>query len=252
MLTQHRPSGVPDGLPPDELESWSNELVAFLTSDNIPAKFRGWARGEADQLDAYMASADDLDAGFDGDEEVAAAPRAAAKPARQRPAKARRPAPAPRDDRMMVVQVPVQLGRLIVGVALGAVALLAIFGVHALTSGGDNASLPASAAAPSFDQARADQLQALLQQDPNNQDALFEIGEMNFQAARNEEAISWFTKLVALDPKNKHAMTDLGTANFNLSRPDLAKEWWQKVLIVDPNDVQAHYNMGFAYANRNT
>ncbi len=63
MLTQHRPSGVPDGLPPDELERWSNDLVAFLTSDNIPAKFRGWARGEADQLDAYMASADDLDAG---------------------------------------------------------------------------------------------------------------------------------------------------------------------------------------------
>ncbi len=120
---------------------------------------------------------------------------------------------------MMVVQVPAQVGRLIVGVALGAVALLAIFGVHALTSGGDNASLPTSADAPSFDQPRADQLNALLQQDPNNQDALFEIGEMNFQAARNEEAISWFTRLVALDPKNTHAMTDLGTANFNLEPP---------------------------------
>ena len=146
MLTQHRPSGVPDGLPPDELESWSNELVAFLTSDNIPAKFRGWARGEADQLDAYMASADDLDSTFDS-EEPAAPPPPAAKLA-QRPAKARRPAHAPRDDRMIVVQVPAQFGRLIIGVALGAIAIFAIFGVHALTSSGNSAPLPASSARP--------------------------------------------------------------------------------------------------------
>jgi hypothetical protein len=61
MLTQHRPSGVPDGLPPDELESWSNDLVAFLTSDNIPAKFRGWAR-TGQPARCLHGSADDLDA----------------------------------------------------------------------------------------------------------------------------------------------------------------------------------------------
>ncbi|MEK7692759.1 MAG: hypothetical protein AAB349_01040, partial [Chloroflexota bacterium] len=61
MLAQQRPAGVPDGVSPDELERWSNELVAFLTSDGIPASFRGWARKHADLLDAYMASAGDFE-----------------------------------------------------------------------------------------------------------------------------------------------------------------------------------------------
>lgn len=255
MLSQHRPSGIPDGLPPDELERWSNELVGFLTSDRVPTSFRGWAHRQADLLDAYMASASDLES--DGGEEEADGEEEPAAPA----VKARQQAPRPpkvggrrkTESRQgtLTLQVPDQAAKLIMGVVIGIVALGAIFGVRALTK--EDSALPKTggpdASAAPFDQTRASELEALLQTDPTNQEALFEIGEMNFQAARNEETIVWFTKLVELDPNHTHAMTDLGTANFNLGKPDIAKEWWTKVLAVDANDVQAHYNMGFAYAN---
>lgn len=265
MLAQQRPAGVPDGVSPDELERWSNELVAFLTSDGIPASFRGWARKNADLLDAYMASAEDFEADLsvgesdlDVDEEEqddapAGAPRALPALSKQkspRAAKAGRPIATAKEPRMLVLRVPEQVGKLGIGITIGVLALFAIFGVRSLTSGGGNGgSLPAIATVAAFDQARADELQSLLQQDPTNKDALFELGEIFFEGQRFDESIEALTKLVALDPANKQALNDIGTANFNLGRPDEAKVWWQKTLAVDPNDVQAHYNMGFVYAN---
>jgi tetratricopeptide (TPR) repeat protein len=253
MLAQKVPAGVPDGLSPDELERWSNELVAFLTSDGVPANFREWARTHADLLDAYMASAEDLDAEFDaGDDEDDAAPAPAAPPkqASPRAAKAgREQAAVAPESRDIVLRVPAQFGKLGAGVVIGALALLAIFGVRALASGGGGGSLPTMGTPPAFNQQRANELQTLLQQNPSNQDALFELGEMNFEAARYEDSISWLSKLVALNPADKQALNDIGTANFNLGRADEAKVWWQKTLGVDANDVQAHYNMGFVYAN---
>ncbi len=255
MLSQHPPSGIPDGLPPDELERWSNELVGFLTSDRVPTSFRGWAHRQADLLDAYMASASDLESDGGAEEEDGEGePAARAVTARQqapRPAKAGGRRKIESRQGTLTLQLPDQAAKLIMGVVIGIVALGAIFGVRALTK--EDSALPttggANTGAPPFDQTRASELEALLETDPTNQEALFEIGEMNFQAARNEETIVWFTKLVELDPNHTHAMTDLGTASFNLGKADIAKEWWKKVLAVDANDVQAHYNMGFAYAN---
>jgi tetratricopeptide (TPR) repeat protein len=256
MLALRPPAGIPEDLPPDELERWSNDLVAFLTSESVPANFRDWARKQASLLDAYLASAGDLESGLDLEDDEEDAPAPASAPVRAAPKapkgkKARqRSAPAAQQD-MMVLQVPAAAGKLIIGVVIGVVGIFAILGVLGLVNSGDGANaLPATDnAAPAFDQARADELQQILQQDPTNKDALFELGEMNFEAERNEEAISWLTKLLELDPTNTYAMTDIGTANFNLGQPDAAKEWWQKVLTVDPNYVQAHYNLGFAYAN---
>jgi Flp pilus assembly protein TadD len=260
MITASRTTGVPDGLPPDELERWSNDLVAFLTSEDVPVRFRQWAHSQADLVDAYMASAEDLDADDDVDDDdepdddvveeacVATAPRRT--PKRKSPRAPKRGVGGQRAATGSLPSGPG--GRLILGVIVGAVVLLAIIGVRSLVQDGSSdggSTLPAAAQAPAFDQARADALQALLQQDPNNQDALFELGELNFEGERFEASIEALTKLVALDPANKQALNDIGTANFNLGRPDDAKTWWRKTLAVDPNDVQAHYNMGFVYAN---
>jgi len=248
MLAQHRPTGVPDGLSPDELERWSNELVSFLTSDGIPATFRGWARKNAELVDAYMASAEDFEANVETEQAIATASSPAARPAPQPSAKQRPTAPKV-EPGMFVLRVPEQIARLSIGAAVGVLALLAIFGVRAMTSGSSGAALPSAVSTPTFNQARANQLQATLEQNPSDQDALFELGEINFEGGRYEDSIAWLTKLVELDPKQIQAITDIGTANFNLGRPDDAKTWWLRALTVDPNDVQSHYNMGFAYAN---
>jgi len=245
-----RLAGVPDDLPPEQLERWSNGLVAFLTSDTVPQQFRAWARAQADVLDAHLADAagfeeDDADEIDDvaGDDEpaVAAPPRRATA--------ARHARPRAREERAFTLRLPAQAGRLAIGILVGVVGLAAVLGIRELTSDDGAQALPGGPEASAFNEARAAELEAILQQDPTNKDALFELGEMNFQAQRYEDMIPWFSKLVEVDPSNTHALTDLGTAAFNLGRPAEAKIWWEKVLAVAPNDIQAHYNLGFMYAN---
>ncbi len=237
-------AGVPDDLTPAQFEQWSNELVAFLNSDGVPQQFRQWARTQADVLDANLASGE-LDEEETEQEPVPLRPAAAQQPARSAPRQQARAG-----DGMMVLQVPAQTGKLLLGVLIGAIVLGGVFAVRQATSGdGGGASLPTNADAPAFDEARASELQQLIEQDPANQDAIFELGEMNFQAGRYEDTTLWFTKLVELDPTNKHALTDLGTAAYNSGDAVNAKVWWEKVLAIDPNDVQTHYNLGFMYAN---
>ncbi|MDE3095375.1 MAG: tetratricopeptide repeat protein [Chloroflexota bacterium] len=249
MRTPERPAGLPEDLGPEALQQWSNDLVAFLGSDRVPDAFRGWADAQAAHVDAWLAAAGDLDDADDGSRVAATSP--ARGPARGRRADgAERPARAPAERRQANpggLLATGGAGKLLIGIAIGVIVLAGIAFLRG--SGGSGAALPNTAPTPAFNQARADELARLLQQNPANKDALFELGEMNFQAGRNAEAIASFTKLVALDPANGHAMRDIGTANFNLGRADEAKTWWLKALKVDPNDVQAHYNMGFAYAN---
>jgi tetratricopeptide (TPR) repeat protein len=252
MPTQQMP-GVPDGLPPDELEQWSNDLVAFLTSDRVPANFRPWARAQADQLDAYMASGGDLESAPASAEEPAvavAAPKAPKTP-QARPA---RPA-ASGEQRTMVLELPEKTGKLILGVLVGLFVLGAIYGIVALTNRGkaSSSTLPstANATALPFDDARAGQLMGIVQSDPSNKDALLELGDMNLNAERYTDAITWYTKLSAVDPTNKDVMNNISTANLYLGNTDAAKTWINKVLAIDPNNVAAHYNLGYVYASGN-
>lgn len=243
MGTKNSLAGVPGDLTPAQFEQWSNDLVAFLNSDGVPQQFRQWARAQAEELDANLASGD-ID-----DEEANQEPMPL-RPAAQQPARSAPRKQSPAGDGMMVLQVPAQTGKLLLGIVIGVIVLGGVFAVRQATSGdGDGASLPTNADAPAFDEARASELQQLIEQDPANQDAIFELGEMNFQAGRYEDTTFWFTKLVELDPANKHALTDLGTAAYNTGDAVNAKIWWEKVLAIDPNDVQTHYNLGFMYAN---
>lgn len=236
-------AGVPDDLTPAQFEQWSNELVAFLNSDGVPQQFRQWARTQADVLDANLAAGD-------LDEEEAEQEPVRLRPAAQPPARSAPRQQAPAGDGVMVLQVPAQTGKLLLGIVIGVIVLGGVFAVRQATSGDDGgSSLPTNAGAPTFDEARASQLQALIEQNPADQEAIFELGEMYFQAGRYEDTTLWFTKLVELDPTNKHALTDLGTAAYNTGDAVNAKIWWEKVLAIDPNDVQTHYNLGFMYAN---
>ncbi|HXH06747.1 MAG TPA: tetratricopeptide repeat protein [Vicinamibacterales bacterium] len=249
MTAHAAPAGIPEGLTPDELERWCNELAEFLTSPGIPEPFRAWARAQAERIDAYLATASELEpeAIEDEGEEIEPAPAPPARPRPSKQAARRRRAGRP----SAASALSTQGGKLLLGVAAGVVALAIVFGARELAGRGSSAGeLPRSGPAQAaFDEARAKELEALLQTDPSNRDALFELGEMNFQAGRYEEAIAWFTKLVEVDPSNVHALTDIGTANFNLGRPEEAKTYWLKALEVDPNDAQVHYNLGFLYAN---
>ena len=253
-MNAQRIAGIPDDLSREQLERWTNGLVTFLTSDGVPQPYRAWATEQADAIDGFVASGGDEGDALDDDPEddggaASSTAREVAPAPRRRPG-ARQSRDALERDHALTIRVHRDTSRLLVGMMIGAAILVAVVAIRqlAFTEGGE-ASLPATADAPAFDQARADELEVLLNQEPENREALFELGEMNFQAGRYEDMIPWFTKLVELDPANKHALTDLGTAHFNLGQPAEAKIWWEKVVAVDANDVQAHYNLGFMYAN---
>lgn len=252
MATQAA-TGVPVDLPPDELEQWSNDLVAYLTSDRVPSNFRDWARAQADELDAYMASAGDLD-NSPADEtveapaaRVAPSPKAAREP---RP----RPAAAPAASGTMVFEMPAGTAKLILGVLAGLLILGVVYGIVVLTRS-DDPGIPTSAAADGqptsipFDTARAADLMKLVSADPSNKDALRELGDMNLQSDRYADAITWYTKLADVDPTNVEVLNNISTANLYVGDTDQAKVWIDKALAIDPNDVSAHYNLGYVYAS---
>ncbi len=245
-------TGVPVDLPPDELEQWSNDLVAYLTSDRVPSNFRAWARAQADQLDAFMASAGDLDSSpaLEPVEKPAARASAPTKAPR-----APRPRPAAAEPRTMVFEMPAGTAKLILGVLAGLLVLGVVYGIVALTRSDDSSGIPASAASSGqptsvpFDSARAAELMKLVQADPANKDALLELGAMNFTSDRFADAITWYTKLSEVDPTNAEVMDDISTANLYIGDTDQAKVWAEKALAINPNDAAAHYNMGYVYAS---
>ncbi len=241
--------GIPD-LPPDELEQWSNDLVAYLTSDRVPSNFRDWARVQADQMDAYMASADDLDVPANKTVEAPATRVTPAPSAPREPRPAAAPAAA---SGTMVFEMPAGTAKLILGVLAGLLVLGVVYGIIALTR--DNgSSIPTSAVGAGqptsipFDTARAADLMKLVSADPANKDALRELGDMNLASDRYPDAITWYKKLAELDPTNVEVLDNISTANLYVGNTDEAKVWIEKALAVNPNDVSAHYNMGYVYA----
>jgi tetratricopeptide (TPR) repeat protein len=245
-------TGIPD-LPPDELEQWSNELVDYLTSERVPANFREWARAQAERIDAYMASADDLDSAADDEPVEAPPPRRApaAKASRQPRA---RSAAAASESRTMVFEMPASTAKLILGVLAGLLVLGVVYLTVALTrdSGSSVPTTSANQGAPTsipFDDARAAELMQLVEADPTNKDALLELSTMNFVSDRFADAITWYKKLAELDPTNTDVLIDISTANLYLNDVDEAKVWAEKALAVDPNNLRAHYNMGYVYAS---
>ena len=57
-----------------------------------------------------------------------------------------------------------------------------------------------------------------------------------------EQAIEWYQKVLALDPQNVNALTDLGTSYFNVGRPQEALREFRKSLEINPEHAQTLFN----------
>jgi tetratricopeptide (TPR) repeat protein len=263
--------GVSKDASQDEIEARYRELSDHLASDAIPDTLRAWADREAALIDEAYAILSDQERRAEFEQAFAQAPQAApagpvetqAVPAVDAlgPAEER---PVPASSRTASREQPVSaLNALLVGVpwklmALGGVIGLVVLGaaffgnglVPGLGGGDDDSQVAETETglAP-IDTERVAELMTLVQEDPKNAEATFELGEIFFLGGEWQAGIDWFTKLLELDPTNVHALTDVGTANFNLGSYDASKAAWLKALEIDPNDVQVHYNMGFFYSN---
>jgi tetratricopeptide (TPR) repeat protein len=139
--------------------------------------------------------------------------------------------------------------------------LLAALPLFALAAGflllrGSGSGLPpiaplSSAAAGTALEARLAPWQARLDANPADAEALTNLGDINFDAGRYAQAITWYGKLVVLDPGNETALLMLGTSTYNSGDVSAAERIWKQVLALDPDSLEAHYNLGSLYLNLN-
>jgi curved DNA-binding protein CbpA len=238
--------GVSKDATQDEIEARYQELVTHLNSEAVPASLRQWAGRETELLDEAYAVLSDPERRA----KLAERPATGAGKSQGGGVPAEEPAP-PSALKALFNGVPWTLAAIVVATA-AVIFAVGLFGGGLFSdkgSDGPQADAAEQNALSAIDTERVAELVGLVQEDPKNMEALFELGETYFLGEEWQAAIDWFTRVLELDPNNVHARTDVGTANFNLGRFEDAKASWLAGLEAAPDDVQLHYNMGFLYAN---
>ena len=237
--------GLAEGASQEDVEVKYRELAAHLGSSRFPAGLAEYGRQQEALVDeAYAVLLDHFALSPEPLQPTRRSGRKAGPSSEQRPAEPMAPGRPTRTIRLR----PLLMAGVLAAVIGGAIVL-------ARVGTGSNSSASAASVTQQepdvvpVDAKRAAELAKVLQQDPQNAAALFEMGEMNFLATQWQLAIDWFTRLIAVDPTNVHARTDVGTAQFNLGLIDDAKKTWLAALQFAPDDVQLNFNLGFLYAN---
>jgi tetratricopeptide (TPR) repeat protein len=78
-------------------------------------------------------------------------------------------------------------------------------------------------------------LKEILKQEPNNQEALLELGRALYEAGDIDGAIAETNRLLALNAKQVDALYNMGAIYGNLNKPDLARQYWQRAVTADPS-----------------
>jgi tetratricopeptide (TPR) repeat protein len=78
---------------------------------------------------------------------------------------------------------------------------------------------------------------------PNNLTLLMELANKLYDAARYEEAIPYYRRVLTLEPHNVNVSTDLGTALFYTGKPDAAIAQFNQSLQIDPHHAQTLHNL---------
>ena len=159
--------------------------------------------------------------------------------------------PAPR--------APMTLNRnKLIGIGAG---LVIIVGVGAYVAGHMSGSsvpsitgTPTSSASPSasggIDQAKVAEYMKAISENPKDAKALWNLGNIYFDAQDYKSALTFYEKLTAASPKDANAWIAAGAAAFNQGIDAKAFEDWTKATQVDPKNVEAHYNLGFWYLSQ--
>ncbi|MCG8318565.1 MAG: tetratricopeptide repeat protein [Cytophagales bacterium] len=76
-------------------------------------------------------------------------------------------------------------------------------------------------------------LRAVLEKDPENEIAIFNLGTLSMQSGQYDKAVGRFKRLVEIDPKNSQALFYLGISYFNLGDIAKAKEHFLAVKEIE-------------------
>lgn len=92
------------------------------------------------------------------------------------------------------------------------------------------------------------QYQRVLQQEPNNRDALLGIAAIAVNRGQNAQAGSFYNRLLELDPNDVEASA--GIASLQRSDPAQAESRLKKILAQNPNTGSALFALGNVYAQQ--
>ncbi len=84
----------------------------------------------------------------------------------------------------------------------------------------------------------------ILRKDPNNLQALVNLGNLYFDNHQDRLAIESYQKALAIDPRNNNVRTDMAVCYRRIGNPDRALEELGKAISLDPRHAQARYNVG--------
>ncbi len=84
----------------------------------------------------------------------------------------------------------------------------------------------------------------ILKKDPNNLQALINIGNLYFDTRQDLLAIEHYRKALDLDPRNVNVRTDMAVCIRRTGNPDRAVEELKKAISMDPRHAQSRYNLG--------
>ena len=76
-------------------------------------------------------------------------------------------------------------------------------------------------------------LREVIEADPKNELALFNLGMLSIQSGQNEKAVSWLSRLVEVNPAHTQGTLLLGLAYMNTGQKKKAKEQFEKVKDMD-------------------
>jgi cytochrome c-type biogenesis protein CcmH/NrfG len=90
--------------------------------------------------------------------------------------------------------------------------------------------------------------QEAVRTDPKNVKAWIELGNIQMDMSRFNEAIDAYQKALELDPKNLDVRVDMGTCYKNSGKPDIALKEYKKALEINPAHPNGHLNMAVVLA----
>ena len=108
-------------------------------------------------------------------------------------------------------------------------------GIGTQQQGGASPEMLAEAAKP---------MQARLQANPKDVEALKQLGNIYYDGQAYPQAIEHYTKALEITPNNPDVITDLGTAYWYSGNADKAIEEYQKSLAIRPNYPNTLLNLG--------
>jgi cytochrome c-type biogenesis protein CcmH/NrfG len=87
-------------------------------------------------------------------------------------------------------------------------------------------------------------VERMLAANPNNLEALIQLGNDYYDIRNFEKAAEAYQKALQIDPRNPNVWSDLGAAFRRLGKPQDAVNSFRKALELDPNHAISLFNLG--------